>query len=186
MDDYKNFAVSAVVEAPWPAASGTDLMVPAGHGDRFPVPPFNATVWPKDALPDPTNAEIARITARDGDTFTLQRAQEGSIARSIVAGDLIAATITDKTLLDLQTLAQEGKPFTDGQKLRGRETGPGPSEEIALGDYLTIVDGHLDVAGAGATPFIVQNRTAQGRLSGEEYLPMLRLCRICPLAICGA
>ena len=171
MDDYKNFAVSAVADAPVPPTSGEMLSVKAGEGERFPTTPFNATVWAKDALPEPTNAEVVRIEARSGDQLILSRAQEGSSPRAILPGDLIAATITDKTLFDLQTLAQEGKPFTDGQLLRGRETGPGPSEEIALGDYLSIVDGRLDVAGAGATPFIVQSRNAIGRLGGEEYLP---------------
>lgn len=58
--------------------------------------------------------------------------------------------------------------LTDGQRLLGRETGPGPTEEITLGDYITITDGVLDVAGAGETPFIVQS-IPSGRSSA--YLP---------------
>ena len=101
MDAYANFAVSAVATAPSPATSGTSVVVAAGHGARFPAPPFNATIWPTGALPDPTNAEIVRVTAISTDTLTLARAQESTTARTVVVGDLIAATITKKLLDDL-------------------------------------------------------------------------------------
>ena len=100
-DAYRNFAVSAVATAPSPAASGTSLVVTAGHGTRFPSPPFNASVWPTGELPDPTNAEIVRVTAISTDTLTISRAQESSAARTIIVGDLIAATITKQVLDDL-------------------------------------------------------------------------------------
>lgn len=60
---------------------------------------------PAGAQPDPTNAEIIRVTARPGgsDTFTILRAQEGSTARSIQVGDQIAAVVTAKTLADIET-----------------------------------------------------------------------------------
>ena len=175
MDSYKNFAISVVNTLPVPPASGNTLKVLTGHGARFGAVPFNATVWPKDALPDPDNATIIRVTAIVGDELTFERTQESTNNRVMQDGDLIAQTITEKTLDDLQALAQEGKPFTGGQKLRGRETGPGPSEEIELGDYLSITDGRLDVAGAGQTSFIVQHLPPQGfsrkLRSGQDYLP---------------
>lgn len=105
-DAHKNFAISAVATAPSPATSGTSLVVTAGHGTRFPTPPFNATVWPTGATPNPTNAEIVRVTAISTDTLTITRAQESTTARSIVVGDQIAATITAKTLTD----AEGGSP----------------------------------------------------------------------------
>ena len=101
MDAYTNLAVSVVATAPSPATSGTSLVVTAGHGTRFPTPPFNATVWPTGVLPDPTNAEIVRVTAIATDTLTITRAQEGTTARTILATDLIAATITKQLLDDL-------------------------------------------------------------------------------------
>lgn len=103
-DAHKNFAISAVATAPSPAASGTSLVVTSGHGARFPAVPFNATVWPDGATPDPTNAEIVRVTARSTDTLTIVRARESSSARSIVVGDKIAATITARSLLDAEYL----------------------------------------------------------------------------------
>lgn len=105
MDQYANFAVSAVATAPSPASSGTSVIVTAGHGARFPAPPFNASVWPIGALPDPLNAEIVRVTARSTDTLTITRAQESTTARSIIPGDMIAATVTKRTLDSVFQLA---------------------------------------------------------------------------------
>ena len=93
-DAHKNFAYSTVATAPSPATSGTSLVVATGDGAVFPTPPFNATVWITAANPLAANAEIVRVTGIAGDTLTIARAQEGSTARTIVATDQIAATIT--------------------------------------------------------------------------------------------
>lgn len=102
VDAHANLAVSTVATAPSPATSGTSLVVGSGHGARFPAAPFNATVWPTGANPDPSNAEIVRVTARSTDTLTITRAQEGTTARTVVIGDNIAATVTAKTLTDIE------------------------------------------------------------------------------------
>jgi len=104
-DAHANFAISAVVTAPSPATSGTSLTVNSGDGAKFPVPPFNATVWATGTTPITTNAEIVRVTARATDTFTILRAQEGSSARTIISTDQIMAAITAKTLTDLERAA---------------------------------------------------------------------------------
>ena len=48
-------------------------------------------MWPAGAQPDVRNAEIVRVTAISTDTLAITRAQEGSTARGIIAGDQIAA-----------------------------------------------------------------------------------------------
>ena len=101
-DSHKNFAYSTVATAPSPADSGTSLVVAAGDGTKFPAVSFNATVWPTGAQPLTTNAEIVRITNISTDTFTITRTQESTSARSIVVGDQIAATISAKTLTDVE------------------------------------------------------------------------------------
>lgn len=101
-DTHKNLAYSTVATAPSPASSGTSLVVASGHGTRFPTVPFNATIWADGDIPDPANAEIVRVTAISTDTFTITRAQEGTSARSVIVGDNIAATITAKTLTDVE------------------------------------------------------------------------------------
>ena len=93
-DAHRNFSYSTVATAPAPASSGTSLVVAIGDGVRFPPAPFNATIWPTASQPLATNAEIVRVTAIATDTLTIARAQEGSLARTVVAGDQIAATIT--------------------------------------------------------------------------------------------
>ncbi len=103
LDAHKNFAYSTVATAPSPASSGLALSVAAGDGTKFPAVPFNATVWPAGVQPSTANAEIVRVTLIATDTFTITRAQESTSARSIVVGDQIAATITAKTLTDVET-----------------------------------------------------------------------------------
>jgi hypothetical protein len=109
-DTHKNLAYSTIASAPSPAASGTSLDVAAGEGARFPAVPFNATVWPANQIATPANAEIVRVTAIATDTLTIARAQEtgagGPSARTILVGDQIAATITAKTLTDVENAAQ--------------------------------------------------------------------------------
>src|SRR5262245_37983535 len=102
MDAHKNFAYSTVATAPTPAGSGLTLSVQVGHGARFPAAPFNVTVWPAGLIPLPNNATILRITGIVGDERTFLRSQEGTSNRDILAGDQIAATITVKTLEDIE------------------------------------------------------------------------------------
>lgn len=106
-DLHKNFAYSTILTAPVPATSGTSLVVASGDGTKFPTVPFNCTVWPISSQPSTTNAEVIRVTAIATDTFTIVRAQEASTARSVIVGDQIAATITAKTLNDVETQQTE-------------------------------------------------------------------------------
>jgi hypothetical protein len=103
-DNHRNLAVSTVATAPSPATSGLTLTLAAGEGARMPAVPFNATVWPSSTLPTPISAEIVRVTAMSGDQVTaMLRAQEGTVARAIVIGDLFAATVTVKALTDIES-----------------------------------------------------------------------------------
>lgn len=95
MARFVNLAVSAVATAPSPATSGTSLVVTAAHGTRLPtVFPFLATIWPANSNPDPANAEIVKVTGISTDTLTIVRAQESTVARTVVVGDQIAVTVT--------------------------------------------------------------------------------------------
>lgn len=107
VDAHKNFAYSTVATAPSPASSGTSLVVAAGEGALFPAVPFNASVWPTGVQPLTTNAEIVRVTNIATDTLTITRTQESTSARAVVVGDQIAATITNKTLTDIEGLARD-------------------------------------------------------------------------------
>ena len=86
-----NFPFSTVATAPDPATTGTELVVDAGHGARFPSTPFKAVVCPADTRPLPSNAEVINVTNVSTDTFTIEREAESSTARTIVVGDEIFA-----------------------------------------------------------------------------------------------
>ncbi len=122
MDAHVNFSLTTVSVAPSPASSGTTLDVV--DPSVFPVVPFNATVAPASASPTSVNAEIVRVTNITGTTLTVIRQQEGTSARTIVVGDKIAATITVKTITDIEESVSASVPqiwpganfrFKDGQ-----------------------------------------------------------------------
>lgn len=117
-DAHKNFAYSTVSTAPSPATSGTSLTVATGTGVAFPATPFNATVWPASVQPTGANAEIIRVTAIVGDVFTITRAQESSSAMSIAVGYQIAATITAKTVTDVETAFTGTISFTSDESIK--------------------------------------------------------------------
>lgn len=100
-DAHKNFAVSTVVTPPTPATTGVTLTV--SDGTVYPAVPFNGTVYPLNTNPTKANSEIVRVTNIVGNTLTITRIQEASTARSIIVTDQLAATITAKTLTDIET-----------------------------------------------------------------------------------
>lgn len=106
-DPRLNLAVSTVATAPSPATSGTSLVVASGHGARFPAPAtdgaYNLMICPAGALPDPSNSEIVRCTARSTDTFTIARTQESTSARTVVVGDLVFLAPTALNWAQLET-----------------------------------------------------------------------------------
>jgi hypothetical protein len=104
VDNHANFASSLVATAPSPATSGTSLSVTSGEGVNFPTPPFEAVVGPASTLLLPSNAEVIRVTARATDALTIVRAQEASIARSILVGDMIHAGPTAKWFTDIEAV----------------------------------------------------------------------------------
>lgn len=113
-DAHQNLAISAVATAPSPATSGTSLVVTTGQGARFPAAPFNVTIWPAATQPDPSNAEVVRVTAVATDTLTIVRAQEGTSARTVVVTDQIAVSVTAKTLTDVETWVNQQQALALG------------------------------------------------------------------------
>ncbi len=97
----KNFSYSNVATAPSPATSGTSLVVTAGHGTKFPTVPFQAVIWPAGSQPTTANAEVVTVTGVSTDTLTITRAQESSVARTVIIGDQIMAAITQSVLQNI-------------------------------------------------------------------------------------
>lgn len=112
-DGKANFAIAPVITAPVPSLSGMTIVVQAGAGELFATPPYNLTVWePTPPLGNPiaSKSEIVRVEKREGDVFTLSaRAQEGTTAKPIGIGWVIADTITVKALTDVQKAIESEK-----------------------------------------------------------------------------
>ena len=83
-------------------ASGVlELTVSVGTGATFPAAGtgnyFMATLFDSNG-----NREIIKVTAKSSDTFTIERAQEGTSARAWLLGDGIAHRVTAGQIQDLQ------------------------------------------------------------------------------------
>lgn len=97
------------------SSTATTLTVNTGTGALFPSP-VSGTSYFKLTLIDAATGqltEIVHVTARSGDTMTIARAQEGTVARAWSANDLAANMLTAGTLLllaPLDTPALTGTP----------------------------------------------------------------------------
>lgn len=82
------------------SASATSLTVNSGTGSLFPAP-SNGVSFFKLTLIDATTGqltEIMHVTARTGDTMTIERGQEGTTARAWSANDIAVNMMTAGTL----------------------------------------------------------------------------------------
>lgn len=167
-DPHSNLASSLVTIPPSPEASGTTLTVAAGQGALFPNPsptPFNCTVSPFNTFPTQANSEIVRVTAIVGDTFTIMRAQEGTTAKPIAAGWLIANSITAKTLTDIEAATGGGgSGVSSVSGLAPVVSSGGTTPEISMPVATSSDDGYLS-----ATDW----STFNGKQSSGNYITAL-------------
>lgn len=99
-----DLADTTVGSAPSPASSGTSLTVASSTGGWFPSSfPFDVAIGPVSTVLNRSNTEIAKCTGRTGDVLTITRAQYGTSARSIIAGDRIALVLTWTYVQALET-----------------------------------------------------------------------------------
>ena len=100
----KNNAATTLVTA----ISGVDTALFVANGAVFPEP--GALEYFYATLLSPNNdREIVRVTARVGNTLTVDRAQEGTAAVAFTAGSLVELRVTAQTILDVLS----GGPFVD-------------------------------------------------------------------------
>src|SRR3990172_2788510 len=123
MDPLRNFAETEIATAPSPADTGVTLSVTGGDGSKFPDPStdgeFNVVVFPSGEQPTIENAEIIRVTARSGDDFTVDRAQEGTSAINIAIGYILHLPTTR---LWFDTLVDELADPTTGHEHDGTDS----------------------------------------------------------------
>ncbi|EWE61714.1 right-handed parallel beta-helix repeat-containing protein [Klebsiella pneumoniae] len=82
------------------SATDTSLIVSAGTGAEFPDAVAGESYF-KLTLTDAatgSQVEIVNVTAKAGDIFTIERAQEGTLARAWLANDMVANMMTADTL----------------------------------------------------------------------------------------
>lgn len=74
-----------------PVSTGaTSATLQSGYGATMPAVPFKLTVTPFGQLSTKGNSEIWLVTARSGEVLTITRAQEGTTAKSFIAGDIVS------------------------------------------------------------------------------------------------
>ena len=71
----------------------TTLVLQAGYGGSMPAVPFFLTLTPAGQLSTRGNSEIVNVTARTGDTLTIERAQKGTTARAFSVGDVVSNSL---------------------------------------------------------------------------------------------
>ncbi|MDU1184837.1 MAG: hypothetical protein E6997_17760 [Citrobacter sp.] len=81
-------------------STATTLTVNAGTGNLFPSPVSGSSFFKLTLVDAATGSltEIVHVTARAGDTMTIERAKEGTVARSWSANDIVANMMTSGTL----------------------------------------------------------------------------------------
>src|SRR3569833_2299431 len=93
--------------------SDTFLSVQVGDGGKFPG--LSAGDWfPATIVNASGGYEIVRVTARTGDVLTIERAQEGTTARSFSAGDSVGLRLTAAAI---QTMIPDGASLLAGNNL---------------------------------------------------------------------
>lgn len=82
------------------SSSATTLTLTTGTGSLFPSPVSGASFFKLTLIDAATGTinEIVHVTARTGDTLTITRAQEGTVARAWSVNDIAANMMTAGTL----------------------------------------------------------------------------------------
>ena len=82
------------------SSTATSLTVNAGTGTLFPSPVAGTSFFKLTIIDAATGTltEIVHVTARNGDVFTIQRGQEGTVPRAWSANDIAANMMTAGTL----------------------------------------------------------------------------------------
>ena len=92
-------------------SAATTLVLQASYGDSMPAVPFFLTITPAGQLSTMGNSEIVRVTARTGDTLTIERAQKGTTSRAFSIGDIVSNSIYAAGSFD--SLDVNGKNLVD-------------------------------------------------------------------------
>ncbi|HHB7295849.1 TPA: M14 family metallopeptidase [Klebsiella pneumoniae] len=144
------------------SATDTSLIVSAGTGAEFPDAVAGESYF-KLTLTDAatgSQVEIVNVTSKTGDIFTIERAQEGTLARAWAANDMVANMMTADTLnviADYSKQAADSAEEAKGYALSASEFG-----DNKFTFYKTSSDPDGTIAGLSATTNGQSFRVAQG------------------------
>ncbi len=161
-------------------SSSTSLTLQSGQGARFPAPSGGDVFFM--TLVDASNQlEIVKCTARSGDTFTIQREQEGTVARAYTAGDRVELRLTAAGLSDfLQNTQYDATAvkLTGNQTIGGAKTfssnpistasQSAAGNSLARRDFVTGLDGQNVKLTGNQTIAGVKNFTTNAQLDGSQ------------------
>ncbi|MDQ5603526.1 hypothetical protein RCE97_27150, partial [Klebsiella pneumoniae] len=104
------------------SATDTSLIVNAGTGAEFPDAVDGESYFKLTITDAATGSqvEIVNVTAKAGDIFTIERAQEGTLARAWAANDMVANMMTADTL---NIIAQYSQQAAASAELAGEYAG---------------------------------------------------------------
>lgn len=110
------------------SATDTSLIVSAGTGAEFPDAVAGESYFKLTITDAATGSqvEIVNVTAKAGDIFTIERAQEGTLARAWAANDMVANMMTADTLnviADFANQAADSAEEAQGYALSAAEFG---------------------------------------------------------------
>lgn len=110
------------------SATDTSLIVSAGTGAEFPDAVAGESYFKLTITDAATGSqvEIVNVTAKAGDIFTIERAQEGTLARAWAANDMVANMMTADTLniiADFANQAASSAEEAQGYALSASEFG---------------------------------------------------------------
>ena len=110
------------------SATDTSLIVSAGTGAEFPDAVAGESYFKLTITDAATGSqvEIVNVTAKAGDIFTIERAQEGTLARAWAANDMVANMMTADTLnviADFANQAASSAEEAQGYALSAAEFG---------------------------------------------------------------
>ncbi|MFS3867072.1 hypothetical protein [Klebsiella pneumoniae] len=114
------------------SATDTSLIVNAGTGAEFPDAVDGESYFKLTITDAATGSqvEIVNVTAKAGDIFTIERAQEGTLARAWAANDMVANMMTADTLnviADFAKQASDSAEEAQGYALSASEFGDNKS-----------------------------------------------------------
>lgn len=115
------------------APGDNTLSVQSGDGSKFPA--ISSPDWfPLTALKADGTIEIMKCTARSGDTFTVDRAQEGTTAKSFSANDRIELRLTVGTFESRmgEKMDKAGGTFTGQITVTGGDINVGAGGKIVM------------------------------------------------------